>query len=143
MDYTLDFADDRVTITTAGAIDLPTVETLMHELVDDARFTPGMPILADHSALDAHSLSTLDARDLGHLFVDLGGRLGRSPLAAVVPDAVTYGLARVAQAYAGDAPPRLALFYSRAEAEAWLDESAPVCRGGGRAPPSSVGSATS
>jgi hypothetical protein len=122
MDYTLEFESERVTITTSGRVDVADVERLVNELVSDPRFTPGMPILADHSALDTRSLMADGARRIGHIFVNFGGQIGRSPLAVVVANTLTYGLVRMASAFGLRAPLKIKTFYSRDEAEAWLAE---------------------
>jgi hypothetical protein len=112
MDYTLEFANGRVTITTSRQADVGGVLRLVEELVSDPRFTPGLPILADHRALDTRSLTAVDARRIGEIFVELGDRIGNSPLAVVVSDALTYGLTRIATAQAARAPLKAALFYT-------------------------------
>jgi hypothetical protein len=124
MDYTLEFGNGRVTMTTSQYANVGDVRSLIEELVSDPRFTPGLPILADHSALNTRSLSVDDARRIGALFVKMGDQIGNSPLAVVVSDGLTYGLSRVAAAHAGQAPLKLALFYTREEAEIWLARQA-------------------
>lgn len=132
MDYTLEIADGRVTMTTSRQADVGDVQRLIEELVSDPRFTPGLPILADHSALDTRSLTAADARRIGEIFVELGDRIGNSPLAVVVSDALTYGLTRLATAHAARAPLKAALFYTREEAEEWLARQARRRADGGR-----------
>jgi hypothetical protein len=124
MDYTLEFTDERVTITTSGSADVADVTRLLVELVSDPRFTQGLPILADHSALDTRALTAEGARGVGQAFVDFGTQIGRSPLAVVVRDSLTYGLVRVATASAARAPLKVKVVYSRVEAETWLAEQA-------------------
>jgi len=124
MDYTVEFTGDRVILTTAGEVDVADVERLVRELVADPRFTPGLPILADHTQLEAASLTSAETRQIGLIFVDFGARIGPSPLSVVVRDAVTFGLVRMAATYAAAAPLKAKVFYSRAEAEAWLAERA-------------------
>jgi hypothetical protein len=131
MDYTFEFTGDRVVITTAGEVDVVDVERLVHEMVSDPRFSPGLPILADHTKLQAGSLTSAETRQIGLIFVDLGARIGRSPLAIVVRDAVTYGLVRMAATYAAAAPLKPAFFFSRSEAETWLGEQAHQTRDAG------------
>jgi hypothetical protein len=73
-------------------------------------------ILADGTAVDAHELTATELREVG----EAASRLGPSAWAVVVPDAVTFGLARMAQAFSGDL--RLQVFYTRDEAVEWLRE---------------------
>ena len=124
MDYTLEFAHGRVTMTTSRKANVADVHRLIEELVSDPRFTPGLPILADHISLDTRSLTAADARRIGKIFVELGDRIGRSPPAVVVSDALTFGLSRIATASAARAPLKVALFYARDEAEEWLARQA-------------------
>jgi hypothetical protein len=124
MDYTLEFDSERVTITTSGRVDVADVARLVLELVSDPRWRPGMPILADHSALDARDLMADGARRIGHIFVNFGHEIGPSPLAVVVANRITYGLVRMASAFGLRAPLKIKTFYTRPEAEAWLDTQA-------------------
>jgi hypothetical protein len=124
MDYTLEFDSERVTITTSGRVDVADIERLVRELVSDPRFTPGMPILADHSALETRGLMADGARRIGHIFVNFGNKIGRSPLAVVVANKLTYGLVRMASTFALRAPLNIKIFYSREDAETWLARQA-------------------
>jgi hypothetical protein len=72
----------------------------------------------------------VDARRIGEIFVELGDRIGNSPLAVVVSDALTYGLTRIATAQAARAPLKAALFYTLEEADVWLARQASRGAGG-------------
>jgi hypothetical protein len=123
MEYTIEFGGDPycVTFTTSGAADVSTLLRLTDELVTDPRFRPGMPVLADNSALDTSPLTSADAKAIGQSYRRFLERAGESPIAVVVPGPAAFGLVRMVEAYAGPPPPPLQrIFYSRDEALAWL-----------------------
>jgi hypothetical protein len=123
VEYTIEFGEDPhgVVITTSGSADLAAILRANEEFLADARFRPGMPILADHSALDTSSLASSDTRLIGEAYREFLDRVGESAIAIVVAHPATFGLVRMAEAYAGPPPPSLQrIFYSRDEALAWL-----------------------
>jgi hypothetical protein len=124
VEHTIEFGGDpeRLTVTTSGQADLPGFRRIHEDIVSDERFRPGMPILADHTALQAGGLTTAEVQAIGELTAAFGRRFGTSRVAVVVPDALTFGLVRMAEARAGPTPLRLRIFYSRDEAVAWLSE---------------------
>jgi hypothetical protein len=123
MDYTIEFGGDPygVTFTTSGAADIAAILRANEEFLADPRFRPGMPILADHSALDTSSLASDDAKLIGEAYRRFLDRIGESAIAIVVARPAAFGLIRMAEAYAGPPPPsNQRIFYSREEALAWL-----------------------
>jgi hypothetical protein len=123
MEYTIEFGGDSpgVTFTSSGRADLAVILRANEEFLADPRFRPGMPILADLSALDTSALASSDAKTIGKSYRQLLDRAGESPIAIVVAHPATFGLVRMAEAHAGPpAPHRQRIFYSRAEALAWL-----------------------
>lgn len=122
MDYTVEYGGDPpgVTFTTSGLADLASIQRANDEFLADPRFRPGMPILADHSALDTTSLTSSDARLIGDAYRRFLERTAESAIAIVVANAAAFGLVRMAEAYAGPTQPRQRIFYSRAEAIDWL-----------------------
>ena len=127
MEYTVDFDDDSpgVTFTTSGRADLAVLLRANEEFLADPRFRPGMPILADHSALDTSALASSDTKAIGEAYRQFLDLVGESAIAIVVAHPATFGLVRMAEAYAGTPPPSLQrIFYSREEALAWLRDPA-------------------
>jgi precorrin isomerase len=126
---TIDFAagQELVIVTMSGAATVDAIRRMNQALADDPRFTPGTPILFDNASLDVSELSANDVRAIGQPPVTVRERLGSSPMAVVVPNELGYGLGRMSVAQAGEPPPNVRMFYSLAEASAWLRD--PVPRG--------------
>jgi hypothetical protein len=122
MEYTIDFGGDLhgVTFTTSGPADLSSILRANDEFLADARFRPGMPILADHSGLDTTPLTSSDAKLIGEAYRRFLDRVGESAIAIVVAHPAAFGLVRMAEAYAGPVQSNLRIFYSRADAVSWL-----------------------
>ena len=81
---------------------------------------PGMPILIDHTALDATALTATDIRAIGEFVATIGKRIGASSIAVVVPDRLTFGFVRMGELIANQPQLNLKTFYSLGEAVAWL-----------------------
>lgn len=111
---------DIVTFTATGAADGTMFARGVEELVGDHRYRPGMPILFDDSLSDVREVSAEAVKSLAGHFVRLGSRLGPGRAAMLVSQPLMYGLARMFQAYAGDAPLTFRVFYVRDEALRWL-----------------------
>ena len=121
MKYTVEVSGEPpvVAITSSGrahVADFLGVE----EFLSDSRFQPGMLVLADHSALDLTELSSADVQTIGRAYRDFLDRVGQSRIAIVVSQPFAFGLARMAEAYAGQPAPNQRIFYSRDEAISWL-----------------------
>jgi hypothetical protein len=123
LEYTIEFGGDpeRVTITTSGRADRETIDRFMEEVAADPRFRPGMPVLGDHRALDVTSLSSDDVKALGASASKLAEDVTASVFAVVVPDALAFGLTRMAEAHINPQL-RIGIFYSLDEALAWLEK---------------------
>jgi hypothetical protein len=123
MEYTIEYGGDPlgVTFTTSGAADLSVILRAHEEFFADPRFRRGMPILADHSALDTTPLASAETKQIGEAYRRFLDHVGESAIAVVVAHPAAFGLVRMAEAHAGPPPPSLQrIFYSRAEALAWL-----------------------
>jgi len=122
LEYTIDFGGDPlgVSFTTSGRADLSTILRANEEFLSDPRFRPGMPILADHSALDTTPLESSDMEVVGQAYRKFLDQIGESPIAIVVAGPGAFGLIRMAGAHAGEPAPDAQIFYSRDEAVSWL-----------------------
>jgi hypothetical protein len=122
VEYTIEFGGDLpgVAFTTSGPAELSSILRANDEFLADARFRPGMPILADHSALDTSPLSSSDAKLVGEAYRRFLDHVGESAIAIVVAHPAAFGLVRMAEAYAGPPEPKVGIFYSPAEAISWL-----------------------
>jgi hypothetical protein len=120
--YEIEFGDapHDVTVTTSGSANVNGLIGFVTDLVADPRYRPGMCILVDHTALDARSLRTADIQALADTVVRLDNEIGASRVAIVVPNALTFGFARMYELRASRAQVRSRVFYSRADALAWL-----------------------
>jgi hypothetical protein len=122
MEFVINFIPRReaVIITTCGPASVNRFRHLNQTLVDDPRFQPGMPILIDHTALDATALTATDIRAIGEFVATIGKRIGASSIAVVVPDRLTFGFVRMGELIANQPQLNLKTFYSLDEAVAWL-----------------------
>jgi hypothetical protein len=125
VEYEITFggAPQNVTITTSGTASANGLIGFVTDLVASPHYLPGMSILVDHMALDARSLSAADIQALADTVVRLDERIGESRVAIVVPNSLTFGFARMYEQRAARARLRSRVFYSRAEALAWLAEA--------------------
>jgi hypothetical protein len=124
VEYRIEFSDGgHVTIETSGRADLATFIRYHIELVEDARFRPGMAILVDLSELDTRQLSGEDVRAVANDAVSRGDRIGPAAIAVVGSETATFGLARMWQAFIEGAPFRSKVFHTRDEATDWLRSS--------------------
>jgi hypothetical protein len=109
-----------VAVTTSGRVDLPGWVRLHQELLQNP-FVLGLPILMDHSELDATFLLGDDCRALAQIVNDMDKKLQAPRRAIVLVDGFEFGLMRTSRAQVGaDADQRVRAFRSRADALAWL-----------------------
>jgi hypothetical protein len=121
--YTIDFSGSPqdVTITTFGHASRDGLVGFVQDLVDDARYRPGMFILVDHLALDATTITGDDVRAQAERVIRLEERLGPCKLAIVVPTALAFGYARMYELHAAETQVHSRVVYTRDEGLAWLD----------------------
>ncbi len=126
MDYTIDFTagPDMVVITTSGEAALDAWRRYHLELLADPRYTPGLSILVDHSALDWVALTNDQVREIGRIVRSFNEQVRTGRRAVVVSGQLAYGLVRMSQGQMVGAEERIKVFRSREEAEAWLQEDA-------------------
>lgn len=122
LDHRIEFIDNPpcVTVTTSGEADWRGWYRYYEELVADRRFRPGLPILIDHSAIDASSLSTAEVGTVARIAAGFEAKLQPSRRAIVVSDALKFGLARMVQGIADPDATSSGIFRSREEALEWL-----------------------
>jgi hypothetical protein len=121
VEYAIQFEGDGVTVLASGSSDLPGQTALFQDVVDDPRYSPGMPILIDYTGLDDRRFTGEETQRLGRFIAGLDDALGDAKLAIVVPDKTAYGTGRMTQARI-ETRLRLRLFYDRHEATGWLRE---------------------
>ena len=122
MQYTIEFGGypQDVTITVTGLADAEGLVGLVRDLVGDPRFRPGMLILEDCLGIDVSQVKASDFRAQAETIIELNDKIGASRTAIIVPSPVTFGLARMSQAFGESAEIEAAVFYSRSEAVEWL-----------------------
>ena len=84
-----------------------------------------MPILVDHSSLDASVLTPTGVRAIGDFIATIGDRIGASSIAVVVPDKLTFGFVRMGEMRANQPQLKVQIFYSLPEAVQWLQQTQP------------------
>jgi hypothetical protein len=112
-------------ITTFGVARVDDFREMSQALIDDPRFRPGMPILIDHSSLDASVLAAADVRAIGDFVATIGDRIGASSIAVVVPDKLTFGFVRMGEMRANQPQLNVQIFYALPEAVQWLQQPQP------------------
>ena len=122
MNYMIDFSGSPqdVTVTTFGAASREGLVGFIQDLVEDARYRPGMFILVDHLALDATTINGDDIRAQAERVITLEERLGPCKLAIVVPTALAFGYARMYELHTAETQIHSRVFYTRDEGLAWL-----------------------
>jgi hypothetical protein len=124
VDHEVSIRDGTVIVTTSGTAAVTGWTALHDAIVAHPGYTPGMPILVDHSALDTAAVSADDAREVGWVVKHYDDAEGRSPIAVVAPH--SYGLSRVAQAELDDSRRPFRAFLTRDEADAWIASFASI-----------------
>jgi hypothetical protein len=119
------FTPEAAIVTTSGVACVADFRVMSEALVDHPRFQAGMPILVDHTSLDASVLTPTDVRAIGEFVATIGDRIGPSSVAVVVPDKLTFGFVRMGEMRANQPQLNVSIFYSLAEAVQWLEQKQP------------------
>ena len=127
MDFAITFqvSPEAAVVTTFGVARVDDFRRMSQALIDDPRFRPGMPILVDHSSLDASVLTPTDIRAIGDFVATIGDKIGASSIAVVVPDTLTFGFVRMGELRANQPQLNVQIFYSLPEAVQWLQKPRP------------------
>ena len=119
------FTPEAAILTTSGVARVEDFRTMSEALVDHPRFQAGMPILVDHTSLDASVLTPTDVRAIGEFVATIGDRIGPSSIAVVVPDKLTFGFVRMGELRANQPQLDIRIVYSLPEAVQWLEQKEP------------------
>jgi hypothetical protein len=119
------FTPEAAILTTSGVARVADFRKMSEALVDHPQFQAGMPILIDHTDLDASVLTPTDVRTIGEFVATIGDRLGPSSIAVVVPDKLTFGFVRMGEMRANQPQLNVSIFYSLPEAVQWLQQKQP------------------
>lgn len=122
---TFGFTPEAAILTTSGVARVEDFRKMNEALIDDPRFHAGMPILVDHTSLDASVLTPTDVRAIGEFVASIGERLGPRSVAVVVPDKLTFGFVRMGEMRANQRQLSVKIFYSLPEAVQWLQRTQP------------------
>lgn len=127
MEFLVNFGltPEAAILTTSGVARVEDFLEMSQALVDHARFRPGMPILIDHTRLDASVLTATDIRAIAEFVATIGEKLGPSSIAVVVPDKLTFGFVRMGEMRANQPQLNVSIFYSLPEAVEWLQGKQP------------------
>jgi hypothetical protein len=123
MEFTISWGGDPedVAVTTEGPASVEDLDAMVRAIVDDERYRPDLSVLVDHSNARWSNLSLDDARRRAALLELQADALGHPRVAFVVSRAADYGVGRMLQLLTeGKAPIESRIFYSAAEARAWL-----------------------
>jgi hypothetical protein len=119
-----------VSVRTSGLASAEGFADLYEKLAAEPGFGPGVKILSDHADLDVSGLTVGEMEQIAASRARYAGSLGaRSALVAGLSSPAKYGLGRMFEALAGEAPGGLVeVFDTVEEARAWLrgtDDAAP------------------
>jgi hypothetical protein len=125
-EYRIEFLTDPpvVVVTSSGPVD-PAGWASLHEALLADPHVRGLPMLVDHSALDATFLLGDAARKMGEVASDMDKELRPPRRAIVIAPGFEFGLMRTSRAQLDedvDVEPRVREFRSREAALAWLIE---------------------
>ena len=123
--YQIDRRNSIVRVRPTGSIEFDEIATTVEQLLRDPSLQPGMNVLSDHSELRSVA-STQLVRSSVPLLQRLAERLGSFKCAVVVPRDASYGMARMAEAYARSTAVEIRAFRVRDEAESWLTQESPA-----------------
>jgi hypothetical protein len=124
LEYRIEFLVDppAVAVVTLGRAEVEGWTRFHGELRNDAR-ARGLPLLVDHSDLDASSLSGDDVRKIGQSVLSFHRSMHAPRRAVVVASSFAFGLTRMAHAQLGSAGDQtVKVFRSVEEARAWLTD---------------------
>jgi hypothetical protein len=110
-----------VAVTVSGTASRTEFRLLYEDIAGDPRFRPGLRILLDFTELDVTDLAGREADEIGRHLAGLEDSYGAALLAVVVPDALTFDLARTAELSGGFERMKVLLSYDRDEALRWLE----------------------
>ncbi len=135
MEFQVNFGltPEAAILTTSGVARVEDFLKLSQALVDHPRFRAGMPILIDHTRLDASVLTAKDVRAIGEFVATIAERIGPSSIAVVVPDQLTFGFVRMGEMRANQPQLNVSIFYSLPEAVEWLEQMQPPAESAGEA----------
>jgi hypothetical protein len=113
-------------VTTFGHVDLAGWTRLHEELLAEPRIR-GLPLLLDHSQLDATFLQNADGRTMAEIAQDTDEELRPSRRAIVLVEGFEFGLMQTCRAHLdADTASKVRAFRSRGAALAWLRMPTPA-----------------
>ncbi len=123
IEYRIDQEHSLVRFEVSDPLEPAQIAGTVQRLLADPELRPGLRILSDHTNLDTPATTKM-VKTLPAFLEQLGNNLGRFRCALVVSTTVSYGMGRMAEAYAEDGLAEVRVFRSLDEAEAWLGVSA-------------------
>jgi hypothetical protein len=120
--FRIDKASGTILTTIEGQ---PSVDELvdgLKSIMSHPDFGPGLNGIADLRKSEMKTFSA-DVQKIADLLIEYRGKIGQSKTAVVVSKDVTFGMARVFQVFAEQAPVEIEIFRSMEEALRWLGTS--------------------
>jgi hypothetical protein len=119
IETSIDTRNDLILRTLSGAVEAGELLEALEATLHHPDYHPGMKSLNDLRE-STHSARVEDIQQVAGLILKHVDRLEGGRAAIVVSSAVSYGMGRMLQAYADDAPLEIAVFFDMAEARRWL-----------------------
>jgi hypothetical protein len=117
--FSIDKESGIVHTTIEGHTSTDEIVAGLRNLMDHPDFRPGLKGIADlrNSQLDTFSA---DVREIANLIIEYQDKIGPSRTAVLVSKDVTFGMARVFQAFSEQSSIETAIFRNKEEALQWL-----------------------
>lgn len=109
----------RVYAVLSGTISLDEMINTINGAVEDKDFRPGFDVLSDHSEIE-QPIETDQVKYLAGYIEKLRANFAGTRWAVVTRSEVSYGMMRMLSAFLEKIPMRLEVFYSKEDAENWL-----------------------
>lgn len=122
IEYRIDREHALVRLEVSDPLELAQIASTVQRLLADPELGSGLNLLSDHTSLDAPATTKM-VKAIPALLEQLGNILGTFRCAVVVATTVSYGMGRMAEAYAEDGLAEVRVFRSLEEAEGWLGAS--------------------
>lgn len=119
-----DDGSGELVVSVSGRASIGGFERVIADILEHAKFRPGLLILFDDTHLDLKAFATNDVRAVAALTERVAGTLAPRAVAVVVPSPLAFGLARQWAAFAEPAGMNTAVFATHAEAFTWLRSQA-------------------
>jgi len=124
MDYRIAQQEGFVEVATGGVATVETFMRMLSDILGLDGWTPGTPLLMNHTELNTESLTTADIREIARITFEAKSQFGSLRMATLVRRDIEFGLARMWEVFIDERwDGESQVFRDRGDAEKWLLES--------------------